>query len=117
MKKAIYVTALFLCLGQNASSEPILTPQQEQLAAEGRRQTDNLKQAFRQNKISLLQYFQKFYEIDRDYFSAPPPVIELDLYNIMMARNVELGKITREEFDYFQHKKIEETAKKMTTFE
>lgn len=109
--------AITFCDISSGCAQPLLTPQEEQLAAEGRRQTDLLKSAFRQRQITLLQYYQRYYQIDRDYFKPPPLVTELDLYNIMMAKNVELGKITQEEFDYYQQQKIQEIAKRMTTFD
>ncbi|WP_143103720.1 hypothetical protein [Methylobacterium gossipiicola] len=83
-------------------------------AAQGRDATDRLKALARSNKITFLEYYKRYHQIDMSYFDPPAAIIELNLYNIMLAKMVEDKKISMEEFDYYSNKKIAETAKALT---
>lgn len=103
--------AIYLPAPRSAHAQTDLANQPQ--AVEGRRQMALLRDAARKGRISALDYYRRYYEIDRDYFMVPSAIEELNLYNIMMAKNLEMGRITKEEFDYYQNQKIQETVRKL----
>lgn len=82
-------------------------------AAQGRAATERLKSLARANKISLVDYYKKYHEIDMAYFNPPSAIIDLNLYHIMLAKMVEDRRISIEEFDYYSNKKTAEAAEKL----